>query len=107
MQQTRSSSSRRSTNGRGRRNRTRVFMKRENPVDLYNNVYSGFGNDAEVAVRRQTYGEDIGQSSWMTASEWLRFADQLEVTAASEVLEVGSGSGGPAIYLALKRGCRV
>src|SRR5215468_7705848 len=82
-------------------------MKRENPVDLYNNVYSGFGSDAEVAVRHQTYGEDIGQSSWMTAGEWLRFADQLGVTDASEVLEVGSGSGGPAIYLALKRGCRV
>src|SRR5262249_50380557 len=82
-------------------------MKRDNPIDLYNNVYSGFGSDAEVAVRRQTYGEDIGQSSWMTAGEWLRFADQLGVTAASEVLEVGSGSGGPAIYLAVKRGCRV
>jgi SAM-dependent methyltransferase len=82
-------------------------VKHENPVDLYNNVYSGFGTDAEAAVRLQTYGEDIGQSSWMTASEWLRFADQLGVTAASEVLEVGSGSGGPAIYLALKRGCRI
>src|SRR5262249_3516213 len=43
----------------------------------------------------------------MTADEWLRFADLLGVTDASEVLEVGSGSGGPAIYLALKRGCRV
>jgi SAM-dependent methyltransferase len=82
-------------------------MKRENPVDLYNNVYSGFASDAEAAVRRQTYGEDIGQSSWMTATEWLGFADLLLVTDASEVLEVGSGSGGPAIYLALKRGCRV
>src|SRR5215467_7688769 len=82
-------------------------MKRENPVDLYNNVYSGFRSDAELAVRRQTYGEDIGQSSWMTAGEWLRFADLLGVTDASEVLEVGSGSGGPAIYLALKRKCRV
>jgi SAM-dependent methyltransferase len=82
-------------------------MKRENPVDLYNNVYSGFGSDVEGAVRRQTYGEDIGQSSWMTASDWLGFADLLGVTDASEVLEVGSGSGGPAIYLALKRGCRV
>src|SRR5262245_10116310 len=78
-----------------------------NPVDLYNNVYSGFASDAETAVRRQTYGEDIGQSSWMTASEWLGFADLLGVTAASKVLEVGSGSGGPAVYLALKRGCRV
>src|SRR5215467_13225747 len=82
-------------------------MKRENPVDLYNNVYSGFGSEAEAEVRRQTYGVDIGQSSWMTASDWLGFADLVGVTNASEVLEVGSGSGGPAIYLALKRGCRV
>ena len=77
-----------------------VEMKRDKPVDLYNNVYSDFGSDAEGAVRRQTYGEDIGQSSWMTASEWLGFADLLGVTNASAVLEVGSGSGGPAIYLA-------
>src|SRR5215813_14391758 len=54
-----------------------------NPVDLYNNVYSGFASDAETAVRRQTYGEDIGQSSWMTASEWLGFADLLGVTDGS------------------------
>jgi SAM-dependent methyltransferase len=77
------------------------------PVDLYDNVYGDFASSAEAAVRRDTYGEDIGQSSWMTAEEWLGFADQLQVTAASKVLEVGSGSGGPAIHLALARGCRV
>jgi cyclopropane fatty-acyl-phospholipid synthase-like methyltransferase len=76
-------------------------------VDLYNNVYSDFGSDAELAVRREAYGEDLGQSSWLTAAEWLGFADLLGVGAGSEVLEVGSGSGGPAIYLAAARGCRV
>jgi SAM-dependent methyltransferase len=77
------------------------------PVDLYNNVYGDFGSDVEAAVRQETYGEDIGQSSWMTASEWLRFADQLQVRTESNVLEVGSGSGGPAVYLAAARGCQV
>jgi len=76
-------------------------------VDLYNNVYADFASDAEAAVRSATYGEDIGQSSWMTASAWLRCADQLQVTSASHVLEVGSGSGGPAVYLVAKRGCRI
>ena len=76
-------------------------------VDLYDNAYSHFTNSAEAAVRQQTYGEDIGQSSWMTAQEWLGFADQLKVTASTRVLEVGSGSGGPATYLAMKRGCRI
>jgi SAM-dependent methyltransferase len=77
------------------------------PVNLYDNVYGDFASGAEAAVRRETYGEDLGQSSWLTAREWLEFADRLEVRADSEVLEVGSGSGGPAVYLALARGCRV
>jgi SAM-dependent methyltransferase len=76
-------------------------------VDLYNNVYADFASDAEAAVRQATYGEDLGQSSWLTAQEWLEFADQLAVMPGAEVLEVGSGSGGPAVYWALVRGCRV
>jgi len=77
------------------------------PVDLYDNVYGDFESGAEAAVRHETYGEDIGQSSWMTATEWLHFADQLQVRAESHVLEVGSGSGGPAVHLAAARRCQV
>src|SRR3954469_11612792 len=76
-------------------------------VNLYDNVYGDFTGNAEVAVRQETYGEDLGQSSWLTAREWLEFADQLGIGAGSDVLEVGSGSGGPAVYLALTRGCQV
>ena len=78
-----------------------------NSVNLYDNVYADFAGDAEHAVRRETYGEDLGQSSWLTAREWLEFADQLGIAAGTDVLEVGSGSGGPAVYLADKRNCRV
>jgi cyclopropane fatty-acyl-phospholipid synthase-like methyltransferase len=76
-------------------------------VDLYNNIYGNYESAAEAAVRQETYGEDIGQSSWMTATEWLRFADQLQVRPESHVLEVGSGSGGPAVHLAASRACQV
>lgn len=76
-------------------------------VDLYNNIYADFGGRAEAAVRQAAFGEDIGQSSWMTAADWLRFADLANVAAGSRVLEVGSGSGGPAVYLAAARGCQV
>lgn len=76
-------------------------------VNLYDNVYADFASSAELAVRRETYGEDLGQSSWLTAGEWLGFADQLGIGPGSEVLEVGSGSGGPAVYLAGARDCRV
>lgn len=76
-------------------------------IDLYDNVYGDFGSSAELAVRREAYGEDLGQSSWLTAPEWLGFADQLDVGPDSRVLEVGSGSGGPAVHLAAARACRV
>src|SRR5262245_28331220 len=76
-------------------------------VNLYDNVYGDFASDAEFAVRREAYGEDLGQSSWTTATEWLGFADLLGIGPKSEVLEVGSGSGGPAVYLAIKQGCRI
>jgi SAM-dependent methyltransferase len=76
-------------------------------VDLYDNVYGDYASAAEAAVRRLAFGEDIGQSSWITAADWLDYADRLRVGASSHVLEVGSGSGGPAVCLAAQRGCRV
>ncbi|PWT85917.1 MAG: class I SAM-dependent methyltransferase [Blastocatellia bacterium] len=76
-------------------------------VDLYDTAYSHYASDAEAAVRQGTYGEDIGQSSWMTAGEWLEFASWAGVSAGRKVLEVGCGSGGPAVYLAERLGCDI
>src|SRR5262245_29101296 len=76
-------------------------------VDLYNNIYGDFGSNVEAEARHAAFGEDIGQSSGMTATEWLQCADRAQVRSDSHVLEVGSGSGGPAVYLAASRECRV
>jgi SAM-dependent methyltransferase len=76
-------------------------------VDLYDTSYANFAATAEAAVRAETYGEDLGQSSWLTADEWRAFIGRLGVDADAHVLEVGSGSGGPAVHLARTVGCRV
>jgi SAM-dependent methyltransferase len=76
-------------------------------VDLYNNVYGDFTSAAEAAVRQAAFGEDIGQSSWITAQDWLEYAERVNVREGSRVLEVGSGSGGPAVFLAERRRCHV
>src|SRR5947209_11363273 len=76
-------------------------------VDLYNTSYDNFSARVQERVRAETYGEDIGQSSWMTTDELRHFARRLRLNRAAHVLEIGSGSGGPALFLAKLTGCRV
>jgi ubiquinone/menaquinone biosynthesis C-methylase UbiE len=77
------------------------------PVDLYNTSYDKFSASVQQAVRAETYGEDIGQSSWMTAGELRHFITLLALKQSDNILEVGSGSGGPALFLAQTAKCTV
>jgi SAM-dependent methyltransferase len=76
-------------------------------VDLYNSTYGNFQAHVLAEIRRETYGEDIGQNSWITTDEYDTFYSWLNLFPEDHVLEVASGSGGPALYLAKKFGCRI
>ena len=74
-------------------------------VPLYASAYAGF--DARASVRRQTYGDDLGQSGWLTSDELERFSQWLELDAGKRLLDVGCGAGGPALRLAETTGAEV
>jgi cyclopropane fatty-acyl-phospholipid synthase-like methyltransferase len=74
-------------------------------VPLYASAYGGFS--VREQVRHATYGDDLGQSGWLTSDELARFAEWLELGAGSRLLDVGCGSGGPALRLAELTGTRV
>lgn len=76
-------------------------------IDLFDSTYSHFGDRVLDAVRKETFGVDIGQNSWVTTDEYERFVPWLDLAAGHHVLEVASGSGGPALHLARTTGCRV
>lgn len=78
-----------------------------NPVDLYNSTYGNFQEQVLAAVRREAFGEDIGQNSWITTDEYDTFYSWLHLSPRDHVLEIASGSGGPALYLAKKFKCKV
>jgi SAM-dependent methyltransferase len=76
-------------------------------IDIYDSAYGDFNQQVLAEVRRETYGEDIGQNSWTTAEEYDTFHRWLDLAPRAHVLEVASGSGGPALYLARSHDCRL
>jgi len=76
-------------------------------VDLYNSAYENYGSEVYRQIRVETYGEDLGQTSWVTTEESAEIMRLLALTRESHVLEIGSGSGRYALQVASTMGCRV
>ena len=71
----------------------------------YDANYGNFQAELYAEIRREAFGEDIGQSSWLTAEEQDRFLPQLKLSAGKLLLDIACGSGGPALRIAAKTGC--
>lgn len=76
-------------------------------VDLYHSTYRHFATTALATVRRETYDEDIGQNSWLSAAELRGFIEWMDVTSESRFLDIAIGSGGPACYVVKQTGCHL
>ena len=76
-------------------------------VDLYNSAYWNYGAEVYRQIRMETYGEDLGQTSWVTTEESSEIPRLLGLTAESHVLDIGSGSGRYALQVAATTGCKV
>jgi len=81
--------------------------KADSRVRHYDANYGKFQTELYAEIRREAFGEDIGQSSWLTADEQDRFLGLLELSPGKRLLDVACGSGGPALRIATKTGCSV
>jgi SAM-dependent methyltransferase len=75
--------------------------------DLYNNAYGNYASEPYRQVRMATYGQDFGQTSWVTTEESQEIPKLLGLHPESSVLEIGCGSGGYALYVADQIGCQI
>ena len=71
----------------------------------YDANYKNFETELYAEIRRDAFGDDIGQSSWITADEQDRTLPMLNLSPGKTLLDVACGSGGPALRLVEATGC--
>jgi SAM-dependent methyltransferase len=79
----------------------------EQVPEHYATYYRDAAADVYATVRREIYGDDLGQNSWLTRGQLDWFVGRLGLGQDRLLVDVGSGLGGPAIYVARTAGCRV
>ena len=76
-------------------------------TDLYGASYKNFATELYRAVRTEAFGEDIGQTGWITAEEQDLFIDRLKLSPSDRLLDIACGSGEPTLRIARKTGCHI
>jgi SAM-dependent methyltransferase len=73
----------------------------------YSSFYSDFADEVYAEIRREEFGEDLGQNNWQTRAELAGFAEQLRLGPGVRLLDVACGAGGPGLQLARESGCEL
>lgn len=71
----------------------------------YDVAYGNFQTELYQQIRREAFGEDIGQNSWLTVEEQDGFLGWLNLSPGKILLDVACGTGGPGLRTAAITGC--
>jgi cyclopropane fatty-acyl-phospholipid synthase-like methyltransferase len=72
----------------------------------YDDFYEAFDSPLARQMRRETYGKDIGQHSWVDSPELEHDVGRMRLSSASRLLDLGCGPGGPMTFVVGLTGCR-
>jgi SAM-dependent methyltransferase len=75
-------------------------------ADNYEKIYRHFDSALMQKVRREAYGDDIGQHSWVVADELRQDISRLQLSATSSLLDLGCGPCGPLVVVVEATRCR-
>jgi hypothetical protein len=67
--------------------------------EFYASQYTRFGGEVTPSIRREVYGEDVGQQGWRTLDEQAVIANLILESSPCHVLDIACGSGGPSLSL--------
>lgn len=72
----------------------------------YESFYREFESPLMRQIRREAYGEDIGQHSWVTADEIRGDIGRLQLVPTSRLIDLGCGPAGPLTFILSLVRCR-
>jgi SAM-dependent methyltransferase len=75
--------------------------------DFYSSQYSRMYGRLASEVRKEAFGEDLGQESWRSPTEQAEIAELLRLGPKSHALDVACGAGGPSLVFVERTGCRL
>jgi cyclopropane fatty-acyl-phospholipid synthase-like methyltransferase len=76
-------------------------------IERFSSQYELLQSEVMLGIERSVCGCDYGATSWTTFDEARTVAGLLALTPGKRLLDVGSGSGWPGIFLARETGCDV
>ena len=71
----------------------------------YDLPYANFESPVMRELRREAYGIDIGQHSWVSVAELSGDIARLGLTRSTRLLDLGCGPGGPLTFMVQATGC--
>lgn len=80
---------------------------RQTPVEYFGEQYRVSRSPVMRRIERVVCGCDYGGTSWATRAEAEQIGKLLGLRPGKRLLEVGAGSGWPALFLAHRTGCTV
>lgn len=78
---------------------------RDSTDQSYDTVYKAFDSPLAQRMRAEAYGEDIGQHSWVTADDLRADVAMLNLSPATQILDLGCGPCGPLTLIVSDTGC--
>ena len=81
-------------------------MKRRDCEERFRERYSAPVVEAALIVEREAIGANVGANGYTTIAQSDLLAERLSLNSRDMLLDIGSGRGWPALYLAAKTGCR-
>jgi SAM-dependent methyltransferase len=82
-----------------------MTLQDDSRADGYEAFYREFDSPLMRQLRREAYGEDIGQHSWVSGNELRGDIQRLGLTDTSHLLDLGCGPCGPLTFIIANTRC--